>query len=299
MGGTVSLGTFGRRTPYSGRVGGQRHDPDLTPDAQDRDVEEQPDEPVEPDDLGTEAGAGPDADLDRKEQSEAVERRTRRTWLIAAGVFVAMALVAGAAAYVVGAARSQGSSADRVESPVSQVPGNAPSASLENPASQEATPRAPYALTAEGMTSFLEAYRDRFETSEAVDLTLYDAYAIVDVPVPGEGEQQGWTYRDGLGWVRFGGPRPTVEGVAPIDTDRSEVGALEANLAEARRTLAVPNPTRASVQLLAPARAGASPTLEIHVSNDFDEEGVLTTALDGRVLRSTPYVAPEDDQTDP
>ena len=296
MEGTVSLAPIGLRTPYSGRVGGQRHDPDLPPDAPDGDVEERPDEP---DDLGAggDLDGGVDRDLEPEQQSEAVERRSRRTWLIAAGVFVAMALVAGAAAYVVGVARSGASGADRVESPVSQVPGNAPSASQENPASSQATPGAPYALTAEGLTSFLQAYRDRFETSETVDLTLYDAYAIVDVPVPGEAEQQGWTYRDGLGWVRFGGPRPTVAGFVPIDTDRIEVGALETNLVTARRTLAVPNPTRASVLLLGPARPGASPTLEIHVSNDFDEEGVLTTALDGRVLQSTPYVAQEDDQT--
>ena len=117
--------------------------------------------------------------------------------------------------------------------------------------------------------------------------------------MPGQGQQQGWSYRDGLGWTRFGGPRATAQGVAPIDTDRIEVGALQSNLALGRRTLGVPNPSRASVVLLAPTGAGAAPTLEIHVSNDFDQEGVLRTALDGRVLGSTTFLAPSEDQSAP
>lgn len=273
-------------------MGGQRHDPELPPDGQDPDVEETADAPdlEESPVTGREVDDGPDGVA----QSEPVERRTRRTWLIAAGVFVAMALVAGAAAYVVGVARSGVSSTDGAESPVSQVPGANPSASQKTTASEGTAPATPYAVTAEGLTAFLQAYQDRFETSEVVDLTLYDSYVIVDVPVPGKSEQQGWTYRDGLGWVRFGGPRPLVQGSVPIDTDRIEVGALEDNLVRARRTLAVPDPTRTSVRLLGPVRAGAAPTLEIHVSNDFDQEGVLTTTLDGRVLSSAPFLAEAD-----
>jgi hypothetical protein len=204
------------------------------------------------------------------------------------GVVVAVVLVGGVViAYVANRiADSVGSSTSSTEPAVDPAPGDAD----EDPGTDVDTPSGPaYALTAEGVTDFLAAYRQKFGTSLVVDLALYGDYAIVDVPVPGKARQAGWLYRNGSGWTSFGGVRATFPGSSVVNTRRLDVDALMRTVVRARRTLGVERPAQAYVIVRFIPRIEDAPSVDIHVTNSFQESGYLATRLDGTVERAYPY----------
>ena len=121
-----------------------------------------------------------------------------------------------------------------------------------------------------------------------VDLTLYETYVIVGVPVRGKARQEGWLFRDGS-WTGFGGVRATFPGSQVVDTRRLAVPALMRNVARARATLDVEQPSQAYVVVRFIRPPDAVPGADIHVSNEFRESGYLATTLQGRVERAYPY----------
>lgn len=145
-----------------------------------------------------------------------------------------------------------------------------------------------YALTAAGMRGFLATYRQRFGTSRVVELTFYQDYVIVNVPVPGKARQEGWLYRQGT-WTGFGGIRATFPGAGVVDTNRLDIAALTRNIARARRTLNVEKPAQAYVIIRFIERVDTVPSVDIHVTNQYQESGYLATTLDGKVERAYPY----------
>ena len=111
---------------------------------------------------------------------------------------------------------------------------------------------------------------------------------IVNVPVPGKARQAGWLYRNGT-WTGFGGVRATFPGTQVVDTNRLDIPALARNIARARRTLNVEQPAQAYVIIRFIPQIDQVPSVDIHVTNQFQESGYLATTLDGKVERAYPY----------
>ncbi len=121
-----------------------------------------------------------------------------------------------------------------------------------------------------------------------MDLTFYGDYVIVNVPVPGKARQEGWLFRNGT-WTGFGGIRATFPGSGIVDTNRLDIPALARNITRARRTLHVEEPAQAYVIIRFIPRIDQVPSVDIHVTNKFQESGYLATTLDGKIERAYPY----------
>jgi hypothetical protein len=144
-----------------------------------------------------------------------------------------------------------------------------------------------YSLRAAGISGFLKTYRARFGTSSAVEMTMFDGYAVVGVPIPGKARQQSWLYRDEK-WREFGTVRAVFPGTVAFDTAELDVPALVRNIRTAKRTLNVEKP-KAYVIIRHIKTAEDRPQVDVHVSNEFNESGYLATTMDGKVVRSFAY----------
>jgi hypothetical protein len=149
-----------------------------------------------------------------------------------------------------------------------------------------------YALTGPGVRGFLQTYQKRFGTSRVVDLTLFEDYAVIQVPVPGKARQAGWIYRDASGFSNFGGVRAMLPGTQVIDTAQLAIPALMRNIAGARKTLNVEEPAKAYVIIRSNAGLDAGPRANVYLTNNFQESGYLATTLDGKVQQTHAYQAP-------
>ncbi|MET0837859.1 MAG: DUF1707 domain-containing protein [Marmoricola sp.] len=208
---------------------------------------------------------------------------------IVIGVIVAIALVGGVAIAYVGNRIVDSTKGDSPAAPAAPEPGDPGDPAAPADADPEDPPAGPaYALTAQGIRSFLAAYRQKFGTSQVVDLTFYGDYVIVNVPVHGRARQEGWLYRQGK-WQGFGGIRATFPGSAVIETNRLDIEKLMRNVTLARRTLNVEAPAQTYVILRFIPRIDEVPSVDIHVTNQYQESGYLATTLDGRVQRAYPY----------
>ncbi|MFL6158073.1 MAG: DUF1707 domain-containing protein [Marmoricola sp.] len=218
----------------------------------------------------------------------------RRTLPVLIVVLVVSVIGAGGAALF---AFSPGSSSSSSESgpSIAELPSPLPPGASEAEPGADPTddavatdpPKAAYALTEAGVRSFLALYRGRFGTSKVVELTLYGDYVIVQVPLA-KHRHSGWLYRDGS-FTDFGGTTTDFPGSAVIDTRRVALGPLLRNVAKARRTLKVEDPTTTYVILGYRPQFDPQPHADIHVSNKFNESGYLSTTLAGAVLRSYPF----------
>lgn len=145
-----------------------------------------------------------------------------------------------------------------------------------------------FVLSGPGITAFLATYRKHFGTSKVVELTMYDDYVVVGVPVAGKDRHAGWLYRGG-GWTSFGGVTANFPGSATVDTRRLDVPALVRNIAKARRTLHVEAYDQTYVNVDYRPDFDDAPNVNVYVANKFHETGYLATRLDGSVERSYPY----------
>jgi hypothetical protein len=146
----------------------------------------------------------------------------------------------------------------------------------------------PFQLNASGVRDFLAVYHRKFGTTKVTDLTMYDDYVVVDVPVPGKHRHAGWIYRDGS-FADFGGVTADFPGSVAVDTRKLDVAALVRNLAKARRTLHVDQITQSYVIVNYRPDFDQAPNVNIYVSNDFHESGYLATHLDGSFERAYPF----------
>lgn len=214
-------------------------------------------------------------------------RTTLRSIPLVTVLVIALVLAgAGATAYFA----SRGPSGTTVGNGLQDPLPITPEESTQVPSGTEPVPLpgSAYALTGPGIRAFLKLYRERFHTSQVVDLTMYDDYVIVDVPA-GKARHEGWLYRKDTGFTPFGQATTNFPGAQPVDTDRLAVPALVRNIARARSTLQVEHPTTTYVIVRDYASVDAAPSVDIHVANAFNESGYLATALDGTVGRSYPF----------
>lgn len=206
--------------------------------------------------------------------------------LLIAVLGVVVAVVAAAVGLVAFSSSTGGSAEGSAGPPLPDVSVAASPVGQVSPVPEPAVPA--YRLGGPGIRSFLAAYRAKFGTSKVVDLTLYDDYVIVQVPVRGRARHAGWIYRDGA-FRDFGGVTADFPGSAVIDTRRLDVPALVRNLAKAGRLLEVEEASSRYVTLDYRPQFDDAPNVNIHLSNPYDESGYLATTLDGRVERAYPF----------
>lgn len=154
---------------------------------------------------------------------------------------------------------------------------------------QVEAPRAPsFTMTARDLRRFVKAYEREFGTLDAWDVSFYPERVSVDVPVRGSRPRyETWSW-DGA-WAMTAGPR----GTGPFHTALVDLGSigpdrLVSNIRLAERRLGVQRGVFTHAVLWDDPTAG--PTLNIHVGNDFGENGYLRTTLAGdRVVLRIPY----------
>jgi hypothetical protein len=239
--------------------------------------------------------AEPVADVLAEKAVDAARTTARSVGLVTFLLVILVGLGVGAVA-VVNAMRGSSGPADpgsgglKDPIPISQ----APSPGDATGATSAPTPEPPgpaYSLTAAGIRAFLQAYQERFGTTEVVDLTMYGDYVVVQVPIAGKARHEGWLYRSGKGWTSFGGVSANFPGARPVDTTRLAIRALVGNIETARTTLNVEDPTTTYVIVRQYTPGDVVPSVDIHVANDFSESGYLATTLDGKIDRAYPYAS--------
>jgi hypothetical protein len=243
---------------------------------------------------GPTATGAPSSALDAAaiaDQAVVVAKSTARSLLPVVGLAVVI-LVLGAVAAGVLAFRDNGNSTSptiELQDPLPFTPGATDDVSDPASPTESGATGTAYSLTGPGIRAFLKLYRDQFETSQVVDLTLYGDYVIVQVPVLGRTRHAGWLYRPDSGFTSFGGVTANFPGAKPVDTDRLAIPALMRNIAVARSTLKVEDPTQTYVIVRFFATSDQVPSVDIHVANEFNESGYLATTLDGTVVRAYPF----------
>jgi hypothetical protein len=203
-------------------------------------------------------------------------------------LLVGIAVIVAAVAAVIGLKASDDEPNAAPAAPAAPGPQDPGAPDVPQPDEPDQPTGPAYTLTRAGIQDFLTTYRRKFGTSRVVDLTFYQDYVIVDVPVPGKARQSGWLFRESK-WTDFGGVRATFPGSVVVDTNRLDIPALTRNIARARRTLNVEAPSQAYVILRWIKPADEVPSVDIHVVNKFQESGYLATTLDGKVERAYPY----------
>ena len=242
-------------------------------------------------------GSPVQADEELADKAAEVAKSTARSIGVMAVLLLALALAgAGASAFFVFRASSDTPGPDGLQDPLPLTP--EVSTVPAGPSGTEATTGTPaptYSLTGPGIRAFLKLYRQTFKTSLVVDLTMYstgdDDYVVVNVPVPGKARHEGWLYRNDSGFTSFGGVRANFPGARPVDTDRLNIAALVRNIARARSTLDVEDPTTTYASVRHYNSSGEAPSVNVYVTNEFNESGYLATTLDGKVERALPYAA--------
>lgn len=159
-------------------------------------------------------------------------------------------------------------------------------------ANRDATPEQGFALTDQGVSTFLADFEAEFNTTQAIRVEFFEEYVLVRMPTPDgkprfaeysyDGDEQGFSK-----WSA--GTFPTSQGL--IDLAELDVDRLLANVDRAEQTLGVEDGQVQQVvvtdlpsqyaftddyeELELPAHA------EIVVRNEFNEMGVLITDLAG------------------
>jgi hypothetical protein len=249
--------------------------------------------PVAPPAVAAPAGpAIPPVAEEIADKAVGVAKSTARSFGVIAAVILAMVVV-GAGATTFFASRGSDSGDVTLFEP-EPIPSDATDDPVDDPSSADpndppTTSGAKYALTVAGIRSFLAGYRSKFDTTEVVDLVLYDEYVIVQVPIAGKNRHAGFLFRPSDGWQDFGGVRANFPGAQTVDVRKLDVQALVRNIARARRTLNVEDPSTTYAIVRHYGSADEVPSVDIHVANQYSESGYLATTLDGTVERAYPY----------
>jgi hypothetical protein len=227
------------------------------------------------------------------DQAVDAAKSTARSIGVVTLVIVVLVLAGAGVAGLVAFRSSSGSSGPSVvlqdPSPISPSTDTSPGPGQVDDTGTATPGGSTYALTGRGIRSFLARYQERFHTTEVVDLTMYGDYVVAQVPVPGKARHEGWLYRNDSGFTSFGGVTANFPGAVPVDTRRLAIDPLLRNIARARATLGVEDPTTTYVIVRFYRGGDEVPSVDIHVSNDFHESGYLATRLDGTVERAYPY----------
>ncbi|WP_210504568.1 DUF1707 SHOCT-like domain-containing protein [Nocardioides xinjiangensis] len=151
----------------------------------------------------------------------------------------------------------------------------------------EAVEHAPgFSMTPRHLRELVAAYEEQFGTREAYAVAFFPRRVTVQVPVAGDRAlSERWTW-DGV-WSQDADAVEADPARLRVDVGAVDAHRLVDNIAIARRALGVER-GRFTHALL--TRRGAEPAeIAIHVGNELDESGHLSTTPAGEILRRRPY----------
>jgi hypothetical protein len=143
-----------------------------------------------------------------------------------------------------------------------------------------------FSMTPRRVREVVGAYESEFGTPDAYEVVFFPRRVVVHVPVPGRRARfERWTW-DGA-WTRDADATAVTGGRGLVDLGAVDAGRLVDNVATARRALSVEDDRFTHALLTRPGEGPAE--LDIHIGNQFNESGHLSTTPEGEILRRHPY----------
>ncbi|MGW7195322.1 serine/threonine-protein kinase [Streptomyces chryseus] len=139
-------------------------------------------------------------------------------------------------------------------------------------------------LTPKSVREAITALKAETRTTKFFEFTVYEEYAIANVPVPGSRTKYDrFVYRNG--YAAKEGPGGTVIGwdEVPIDISKADWDKLPALFRKADQELGIPEPTMRYVVLRGPVFESV-PTVNIYFTDEYSSSGYLAADFDGAVL---------------
>ncbi len=167
------------------------------------------------------------------------------------------------------------------------------------PAVAEAGPVQPLVIplpdlyTAAGISLFIEQYRAKFGDTVVDELNLYQGYAIVTRPVPGQPNRQArYDYRGGFQTDSSLTTRKTD--TPTFDLATVDIAALGRLITDAPTTLRVPDGAISHISFEVDSvwmgrTSTVQPAVSIYVSNSASETGYLEASPAGAILQASPF----------
>lgn len=142
--------------------------------------------------------------------------------------------------------------------------------------------------TAKGFTQMVTDAREEIGTTEVLEATVFETYAIVEVPVQGSGRRTtSYRYAGNFDDVFTKSQRDSDE-TAFIDLADINAGAVLALLKKAPADVGLPDGRVSSVTIRMGSVPGSldntTPSVFVRVDTDFDEYGSIQTDLSGKVI---------------
>lgn len=142
----------------------------------------------------------------------------------------------------------------------------------------------PNYTTAEGITHFRQAYAAKFGGTVVDEVTLFDEHvAVTRAPQPNRVVK--YTYRGGF--EQQGEVTSRQTSTATVDLAAIDIGALARLIADAPGLLRVDKGAVSHIGYDADRTTG--PTLNVYVTNSFNENGYMTATPAGVILRTYPF----------
>ena len=203
--------------------------------------------------------------------------RSRHVAGVLGGLGVFVALVGGGVTALValfafaGSVESDSATSERIEAPTPIV-------------SEKAAAVGSFRMTAASVTRFVEAYEEKFGTLDTYGIGFYPTRASVEVPLRGSRSER-WSW-DGR-WTNVSMAGPASRSSERVDLGSLDVRRLVANIDTATRTLRVRRGELSHV--IVRHVAAGEPSVDIYVTNTFNETGSLVTTLGGDIVRRERY----------
>ncbi|WP_405997253.1 protein kinase domain-containing protein [Streptomyces sp. NBC_00829] len=143
-------------------------------------------------------------------------------------------------------------------------------------------------LTPDSVRAAVKAFEDKTKTTKFFEFTVYEEYAIAEVPVQGSRKKYDrWVYRNG--YAAKEGPGGTVIGTdgGPVDVSKVKWDILPALMKKADKDLGIAKPTMRYVIVRGPVFE-AVPTVNIYLSDAYSSSGYLAADFNGAVLKTYP-----------
>ncbi|WP_137991668.1 serine/threonine-protein kinase [Streptomyces vilmorinianum] len=142
-------------------------------------------------------------------------------------------------------------------------------------------------LTTARVRTVIEAFRKASGTTTMKELTIYENYALADIPTrPGAKTYDAYEYRDGV--ARKTGPGGTIDADSPdeqpLDMAAMPWDSLPALMKRGERELKVENPTLRYVIVDRWTFNEDRPTLRFYLTNDYRAVGYLAADTGGKVV---------------
>ncbi|WP_433681542.1 DUF1707 domain-containing protein [Nocardia sp. CA-119907] len=154
----------------------------------------------------------------------------------------------------------------------------------------------PNLLTRDGITLFLQRYKEKFGDLQADQLTVFDEYVHVTRALPGQPNRQAnYDYRGGF--EQSGAISGRKADKPAVDLGELNIAAISDVLASASTRLKVPNgvPTHMGVEVNDSGSTSYygigkdKSYIEIYAGNKFNESGRLLLTPAGEVVRAWPF----------